>query len=184
MKRRLCAGVLVLMLFFGGHLFANVTTTQYFYLVKQAFPNASEINIFITKSELAREKEKIDRATVQFKLKALIYEIDNSADIGKATKSLNENSILVIYDDNIFANNKNKLYILSKCKEKKISLVTASLDYIESGALLGYVEKDGAKSIILNLTFYDHLKTEFNVEKIQKLGITEVIPQDYLTSAQ
>ena len=117
-------------------------------------------------------------------MKAVIYEIDCTADIGKAAKKLTANSILVIYDDFIFENNKNKLYILSKCKEKKISLITSSMDYIQSGALPGYVEKDDKKSIILNVTYYNHLKAQFNIETIQKLGVTEVIPGDYLTSAQ
>ncbi len=184
MKQKFCLVGLVFMLLFGGRLFAEVTTTQYFYLVKQPFPQASEISIFITKKKLASEKEKIDRATVQFQKKAVIYEIENSVDIGKAIKSVNENSILVIYDDAVFKNNTNKLYLLSKCKEKKISLFTSSLDYIESGALLGFVEKDNKQTIILNITNYDHLKSQFNMEKIQQLGISEVIPPDYLTSAQ
>ena len=184
MKLKICSGVVVFILIFVIPAFAKITSTQYFYLVKQGFPDAGEISIFISKYDLAHEKEKIERATAQFQMKAVIYEIDCSADIGKATKKMAENSILVIYDDHIFENKKNKLYIISKCKEKKIALVTSSIDYIQSGALLGYVENGDKKSIILNVTYYDHLKSHFNSETIQKLGITEVIPQDFLTSVQ
>jgi len=184
MKQKISTGILIFVLFFGIPVFAKITSTQYFYLVKQAFPDAREINIFISKYDLAHEKEKIDRATVQFQMKAVIYEIDSSADIGKGTQKINDNSILVIYDDYIFENKKNRLYILSKCKGKKISLITSSLDYIQSGALLGYVVDNGQRKIILNVTYYDHLKDKFTGETIQKLGVTEVIPKDYLTSVQ
>lgn len=186
MSRRYSALVymLVLILLSSIPAFAKVSSMQLFYLVKQAFPEASEVNIFISKTNLADEKDKIARATVQFQLKALIYDIDNASDIGNGTKKLAENSILIVYDDEVFANKTNKLYILSKCKEKKISLVTSSMDYIQSGALLGYIEETSGKKIILNITHYDHLKDMFTSDVLQKIGVAEVIPPDFLTSAQ
>ncbi|HPG39994.1 MAG TPA: hypothetical protein PLP19_09510 [bacterium] len=178
------AFMLVTVLLFSIPAFAKVSSMQLFFLVKQAFPEASEVNIFISKANLAEEKDKIARATVQFQLKALIYDVDNAADIGNGTKKISDNSILIVYDDEVFANKTNKLYILSKCKEKKISLITSSMDYIQSGALLGYIEENSAKKIILNITHYDYLKEKFTNDVVQKIGVAEVIPPDFLTSAQ
>ena len=176
--------VAVIVLVYALPSFSQISSMQLFYLVKQAFPDAQEVNIFISSDNLRDEKDKIARATVQFQLKAIVYEISSAADIGNSTKKLADNSVTILYDDKVFDNSKNKLYILSKCKEKQIPLVTSSMDYIQSGALLGYVVDAGQKKIILNLTYYDHLKSKFSSEVVQQLGITEVIPKDYLTSAQ
>ncbi len=183
MKIAKMIGVVAGILVFAMPSFAKVSSMQLFYLVKQAFPEAQELNIFISKDNLAEEKDKISRATVQFGIKAIIYDINDASDIGNGTKKMDNNSVLVVYDDNIFENSKNKLYILSKCKEKQIAIVTSSMDYIQSGALLGYIEDANEKTIILNLTHYDYLKDKFTSETIQTLGVKEVIPKDFLTSA-
>ena len=181
MKIRKLLFVLVGILVFTAPTLAKVSSMQLLFLIKQAFPDVQEINVFINSTEMQDELATLTRAATQMQIKANVYEIANAANIGTGIQQIANNSILLVYDDEIFNNTKNKLYILSKCKEKQIAIVSSSNDFIQSGALLGYVDTDGSKKIVLNLTYYDHLKSKFTPDVIQQIGVNQVIPADYLS---
>ncbi len=154
---------------------AEVSALQLFYLVKQVFPAAEEVSVLIGKKDLDGALNGINRASAQFQLKVTVHDVSNAFDIGKAIKDIPDNAILVVFDSPVFEESKNKLYILSKSKDKQISIVTSSRSYIDSGALLGYINDGGEKKIILNLKHSEHLRSQFTDEFIQKVGIAEVI---------
>ena len=153
----------------------SVNALHYFYLVHQVFPEVTDLYIMIDKDRLASEMSKIQSGSAQYSIKTSVYDAENQVDIGKAIRDMKENSYVVIYDDQIFLEKKNMMYILSKCTERQISIITSSREYIEAGALLGYIDDGGSKKIVLNLKHYEHLKEKFTVEFIQKVGIHEVI---------
>ncbi|RMF65746.1 MAG: hypothetical protein D6743_07530, partial [Calditrichaeota bacterium] len=86
------------------------------------------------------------------------------------------NAVLVLFDSPEMSRNKSKLYILSKCKAKHIAIVTSSMDYAESGALLGIVKgADQKVKTILNLKHNGFLRNKFTDDLIARVGIEEVI---------
>jgi len=153
----------------------DVSALQFYYLVKQVFPETQKVTVLITKSDLEKQLKKIERASIQCKVKTEIFDVENSIEIGKAFKRIKPNEILIIFDNELFLNKKNKMYIMSKSKEKQILIVTSSKDYVNSGALLGYITEDGKKKIVVNLKLSTNLKDKFTDELIQKVGIKKVI---------
>jgi len=154
----------------------DVTSLQLLFMVKQTFPECKEVSILITEKLLAKEKNRIARASVQNKIKSTIYVISTSSDIGSALSGISEGSIMVLYSSGVLSKNKSKLYILSKCKPKKIVIVTSSSDYSQSGALLGVLKDENQKlKVVLNLKHNAHLKSTFTPAFIQTVGIKEVI---------
>jgi len=161
-----------------GLLFSaqNPTPLQVFFAIKKIFPETKEISVFLSKKDFEKQKIKIGRAAAQSQLKAKLFPISNSADIGKSLKQFKESSTLVILNSEIFLQNKNKIYILSKCKEKKIKLVTSSKEYSNSGALIGILTgEDGKTHIVLNLKHRPDLQPVFTDTRIQQTGIAEII---------
>lgn len=170
--------VIVILLFSHGLLLSaqNPTPLQIFFAIKKIFPEIGEISVFISKTDFEKQKIKIGRAAAQSQLRAKLFPIGNSADIGRNLKQLGDSSILVIFDSDIFRQNKNKIYILSKCKEKKIKLVTSSKEYSDSGALIGILAgNDGKTHIVLNLKHRPDLQPVFTDARIQQTGIAEII---------
>ena len=107
-----------------------------------------------------------------FNLKAKIYVIESTSAIGNAIKQINPNSLLVIFSSDILNQKSSILYILSKCKEKQILLLTSSLDYSEAGALLGLITDENQKTkLIVNLTHSENLRAKFSQELLQQQGI-------------
>lgn len=111
----------------------DITSFQYMYIIKQVFPKTKEISIFISKDLLQTQQDLINRACAQQQFKAIIYEISNSGDIGRSLKQVGKNDVLLLFPSEVVSKKLNKLYILSKCKEKKISLVTSIPEYSDSG---------------------------------------------------
>ncbi len=153
----------------------EITPLQVFYIVRQGFPEQTEVSVLITEADYHRQEKKIGRAAAQMQLKVTIHVVRNSLDVGKAVKRTPNKSILVVFDNPALTSSKTKLYVLSKCKDKKVSIVTTSQAYSESGALLGvYNEKENVK-IVLNLKKNSHLKAMFSEEVKTKLGVSEVL---------
>jgi ABC-type uncharacterized transport system substrate-binding protein len=169
--------MLALVLLCTGKLFANgVSPMQLFFVLKQVFPEQSKAVIFITKDQFSELEEKINRAAAQNSLKLQVFIIESSAGIGSALNSMEQNSALVIFESDLLLSNTTKLYILSKCKEKQVAIITSSKNYSESGALLAVIkDQEDKPSLILNLKQNEHLKFVFTQELIDKIGFNEVI---------
>jgi hypothetical protein len=168
--------ICLILLFLSGKNFAgDVTFLQLFHIVKQVFPETQNIALLLAKEDLNTKMTKINRAAAMTQLKVKVHTVDNSFEIGKEIKRVKDKSILVVGNSELFNEKKTKLYILSKCKEKEISLITSSRDYVESGALLGLVKSDDGKSeVMLNLKHYAFLREKFTDEFKQEVNITEL----------
>ncbi len=151
--------------------------TQLFYVTRQIFPEAEELIIFLSNEQLSAAKTKINRASAQSKFKSKVYIIENSTMIGQSVQKLPKQSILLIMSSDVLMKNSNKLYILSKCKEKQIAIISPTREYSESGALVGIISnaENNKLDLVLNLKHNEQFKSKFTAELIQKLDIQEVI---------
>ena len=176
-KLKLLPAALILLLCQNSLIFSkDITPLQLLFTVKQAFPDCKELAILISKDLLAKEKKNIARASAQTQMKATIYVVTSSSDIGRALAKISEGSVMVLFGSGVLSKKKTKLYVLSKCKPKKIAIVTSSNDYAQSGALLGVVRDENQKlKTVLNLKHNLHLKSKFTPDFIQTVGIKEVI---------
>ena len=158
-------------------LYANdATPAQFFYVIKNIFPDCEKIAIFVSKDKLAGLEKNIARSAKQFNLKPTVYVIESSSQIGGSISKLSNNSVLVIYCSKLLSKSSSKIYILSKCKKKQITLATTSKDYVNSGALLGLITStENNLDLMANLKQNEHLKSRFTPELIQKIGFKEVI---------
>lgn len=172
---RMAMGLLFLMLSVS---MAGKTASplQVFFTMKQVFPELKEASIFISKEVFEAEKTKISRAALQTQIQAQVYPIESPKDISKHLRNMADESVLIVLAGGILDDKSSKLYILSKCKEKKIAIVTNSADYTESGATLGVVAgEDGKMAPVLNLKHSPHLKAKLSQAMLQKAGIAQVI---------
>ena len=160
----------------GSGLEKDANASQFFYMIKQLFPDINDVSVFLSEESLANQKTIMDRAAAQYKLKVKIFIIDTSIDVGKRIRELGENSVLVIFNSDVLMKKSTKLYILKNCKGKKIAIFTSSRDYSDLGALMGII-KNGNNSVdlVLNLKHNEHFKPKFTDAFIEKVGISEVI---------
>ena len=154
----------------------EVTPMQVLYTTKQFFPTCSEVAIFSSQEYFQKNKDNIARAAAQNKIKPHVYIVEKSTDIGNALGSIADNSILVVFDSATLDQSNNKLYILSKCKTKRITIITSSPQFSNSGALLGILlDKDQKIKMVLNLKHNSFLKDKFTPDTIAKFGIAKII---------
>jgi len=154
----------------------NVTPRQYFFTIKKIFPETQNIDLLIEESQLDDLKNDIAKAAAQAQLKVKIYPVNDTKSIGKSVKKLKNSGTLVVLPSPVINNNSSKMFILSKCKEKDISIVTESKEYSDSGALLGLFPQEGAKTkIVLNLKHSQELLARFTPDYAKQIGISEVI---------
>ena len=169
-------GIFLVLGWSGVTLAQDANPSQFFGIIKRLFPETGEVAIFISPELIATQKEVIDRSAVQNQIQARIHVVESGIDVGKSIRELQENSLLVIFSSDVLMTKSSKLYILSKCKEKQISIVTSSRDYSESGALLGLVKNEKNRiELVLNLKHSEHLKAKFTEDFIAQAGIKEVI---------
>ena len=169
----------ICLLFCGGSslaLAAEVTPLQLFFLVKQAFPEKTDVSVLITEEVYKSQEQKISRASAQMQLKVNIFIVAGPQDVGKALQKIQDEAVVIVFDGRSLVDQSTRLYVLSKCKDKQIALITTSPDYGESGALICLApdESEGLK-ITLNLKKNINQKDRFNEELVQKLGVTEVV---------
>ena len=142
MKKTLSSFVCIYMLMLATRLFANgVSPLQLLYVVKQVFPDQEQVTVFISKGQFAELEEKINRAAAQSHLKVQVCVVESSSGIGSMLSSMERNSVLVLLESDLLLNSTTKLYILSKCKEKQIAIVTSSKTYSDSGALVAVIKR-------------------------------------------
>lgn len=171
------AGIASIALMLTLPLFANgVTPLQIFYVVKQAFPEQEKVEVLISKEMFAEMEGSINRAAAHNHLKLQVFVVESPIGISDALSGLKPNSVLVLFESALMLNNTTKLYILSKCKEKQIAIVTSSKAYSDSGALIALIQDQTDKpTLVLNLKQNEHLKNRFTQELIEKIGFQDVI---------
>ncbi len=156
--------------------FAKVTWLQYFYAIKKIFPDTKEIAIMLPKDQEASQKAALAKAAVSIGVKVKLYLVEDARSIGSNIKMIPDNSVLVVYDAPVLMEKSSRVYILSRCKEKNITVVTASQEYSDSGALIGLLRGDDGKlKIVVNLKFSPELAAKFTPEFIQKTGVSQVL---------
>ncbi len=176
MKGILASVVLVLCSYVVSFSGENATALQVFFAIKKVFPETQNVSLLISQNLLDQENTKIARAATQTRLTVEIYAVRDAIDIGKKLKKIPENSILVIFASDALSSNSSRLYILSRCKEKNIEIVSTSEDYTNSGALLGILLNEQHKvELILNLKHSQVLASKFTKEFIQQTGINQII---------
>jgi|GEM_PF-2506083 len=168
--------VFILIFMLSGQVLADdANGTQYITMAKMAFQDAKEISIFISEADLAKEKSTINRAALQNKVQAKIYVIKSSLDVGKRMRELPDGSVLVVYQSEVLAKKSTQLFILKKCKEKQVGVITSSAEYSELGALIGLVKTGPRFELVLNLKQNDWAAARFPSDVIERLGIARVI---------
>ena len=154
----------------------EISALQLLYLVKQAFPEKEQVEVFINKDEYKEKETNIKVASAQMKFKINVHLIEQATDIGQAFGKIADNSLLVIFTAEVFNKSSARLYVLSKCKDKQVAIITTSKEYSDSGALLCvYKDENAQLKVVLNLKKNEHLKDRFTEEVIQKAGIQEVV---------
>lgn len=179
MKKTAISGLLSLLFIASGVYSAaasDVSALQLLFTVKKVFPSVSEVNILVPEKSLSKVENAIARAATQTKLNAVIFIIERNADIGASIRKMGSKSVLVVIGEDLLSEKSSKLFVLSKCKEKQIALVSSSKSYSDSGALLGVLPgADKKVGLVLNLKHNQHLKSRFTAETIAKLGFNKVI---------
>lgn len=172
--------VLLITILFGsfGQVFArNATAAQYLYMVNKILPEKQNVAVFMSKDMVEKEKIKLERAAATFKLKVTIYIIESPRNIGESIKSIDENTALVVYETPVLEDKSSKMFIISKCKEKNIPIVTPSAEYVKAGAFVGIIvdEKFKMSQLMVNLQNYSQFESKFTEEFSLALGVTEII---------
>ncbi len=154
----------------------EVSPIQFLFTIRRIFPDQKKLTVFISQSKLEKVKPLLVRAAAQNKFNVKVHIIESTTDIGKSFREIDNNIILLIFDSPVLNHRKNRLYILKKCKEKKISIITSSKEYSDSGALLALlVNAENKIDVVVNLKHCKHLKDKFTEEFIRQNGIKEVI---------
>lgn len=154
----------------------SVSWTQYFFAIKQIFPEIKNVSILLTEEAVQSQKKSITRAAAAFKVKVKLFPVKDTRDIGSELKMVEDGGVLIIFDDPLLMEKSSMFYILSKAKEKNISVVSGSKNYAEAGAFLTLVKDNSKKlKIVVNLRFKPEFASKFTPEFRQKLGVSEVL---------
>ncbi len=176
MTRRISFCCILLIFVVSNILAKDISSRQYFFTVKKIFPGTNNVNVFIQSSELEGMRDEIAFAATQAQLKVKIYSISDFKTIGASLRDLEKSSTLVIYPSAILTEKSSRLFILKKCKEKEIAVISSSQEYSDSGALLGILAKQGQKTkLVLNLKHSEFLSSVFTPDYAKQVGISEVI---------
>jgi len=149
---------------------------QVFYSIKKILPEAKKVGVFIPEELFKAEETKIARASKQMGMEVKVYLIKDTKSIGKNMKNLKDIDILVVYNDPVMTAKSSMMFILSKCKDKEIPIISSSEDYSKAGALIFLGRDDNNKIYyVLNLKHTAYLAAKFDDASIEKLGIAKLI---------
>jgi ABC-type uncharacterized transport system substrate-binding protein len=155
---------------------SDVSALQLLFTVKKVFPQADEVNVLVPSNFFSREEQSIKRASTQTGIQPVIFIIERNSDIGASIRKMGRNSVLIVYGEDLLSERNSKLYVLSKCREKRIALISSSKSYSDSGALLGVLQgADKKVGLVLNLKHNHHLAPHFTPELIAEIGFSQVI---------
>jgi hypothetical protein len=178
MKHRIISIAIALMfvLQIGSAVAQDANAYQFFFTIKQFLPETKDLTVFISKEKLGEEKDKIERASAQNQMKPKIYVIESAFELGKIVTKLPSNSALLVYNSGVLMKKSTIMYVLSKCKDKNIAVVTSSREYSDLGALLGLIKDDANKvNLVLNLKQNETFQSSFSDAVIEQAQFAEVI---------
>ncbi len=160
-----------------GNVFAGQPTfLQYFFSIKKVLPDTKIVGVFLPESEYSAQKNKIALASQRSGIKSKVFLINDMKSIGKSMQELSGIDILLVYNNPLMMKKASRMFILSKCKDKSIPIITSSEKYSKSGALLGLLKgDDGHSKIVLNLKHSPKLASVFTDDYVKKAGIAERI---------
>jgi ABC-type uncharacterized transport system substrate-binding protein len=176
--RTLRLTILLLLVLSTSQLFArNATAAQYLYMISKVIPEKKKVAVFMSRDLVEKEKGKLQRAAATFGVTVTIYVIEGARSIGTSLKKLSGDDVLVVYETSVLVQKSSKMFILSKCKEKGIPVVSPSEEYAKAGAFIGIFvnEKFKMTGLIINLQNHADLAPKFTEEFNVSLGITEVL---------
>ncbi|RMH64986.1 MAG: hypothetical protein D6677_03490 [Calditrichaeota bacterium] len=168
----LCLFVLV-----GSLSAKNATAAQFLYMINKILPEKKNVTIFMSPDVLDKEKPKLERAAATFGMKVKIFLVENARSLGEGFKQVGDDNVLVVYENSVTSQKSSKLFILKKCKERNIPVVTPMASYSESGAFLGIIvdEKFKMKDLLVNVQNYAEYAPKFTEEFNMAVGVTQVI---------
>ncbi len=160
-----------------GNVFAGQPTfLQYFFSIKKVLPDTKTVGVFLPESEFSAQKNKIAQASQRAGIKTKLFLINDMKSIGKNMQKLSGIDILLVYNTPLMMKKASRMFILSKCKDKNIPIITSSEKYSKSGALLGLLKgENGRSKIVLNLKHSPKLASVFTDDYVKKAGISERI---------
>ncbi len=173
---KLIAALLILGAVTQG-LAKDATAAQYLYIIKKVLPEVKTVSVFLSSDQVDKAKGKFARAGATFGFKVKIYLVDSQKNIGENLKNISNSSVLIVYDTPTLMKKSSRMFILSKCKEHNIAIITSSADYSASGAFLGVIVNDKfkIKDLLVNLQNYSRFASIFTDEFKLALGVTKVI---------
>jgi len=175
--KKLFSILLLLIVFVNAAVFAQeASPSQYFYVIKKLLPDTKSVSIFMDPELIIKEKVSINRAALQNNLKVRIYPISTPIDIGKNIRQLKDGSILIVYSSDVLTSKSSVAYVLKKCIEKNVTVVSSSPLYSDLGAFLGLIKgEDNKLKIVVNFKQYANLQNNVMQERMQLVGVTQVI---------
>ncbi len=169
---------ILLLVFLLAH-FASAkepTFLQYFFSIKKVLPSAKTVALFIPGDVYQAQQQKIARAAKQSNLKVEVFQVSDTRSIGQQMKLLKEVDILLVYNTPLLTQKSSIMFILSKSKDKQIPVISASQDYVKSGALIGLLHDENNRTeLVLNLKHTPYLASHFTDDVLQKIRATQII---------
>jgi ABC-type uncharacterized transport system substrate-binding protein len=160
----------------GQVLGKDVTYLQFFYMIKNIFPETKEVAIFLPKDIQEQEQSKIASASVKMGLTIKLYLISDMSSIRSNLKLLPAKSVLLVYTDPLLMEKSNRDHIINSCAEKQIPIISSSQEYITAGALIGLlIDESNKLKVVINVQQYPQIASLFSEEFTQKIGAAEVI---------
>ena len=176
MKRIVKLTILAILLGLGSVIAKSPTYMQYFYSVKQVLPEAKQIAVFLTKDKYEADKDALNKAAQRTQLKVKVLLASDMKSIGQGINNMGAVDVLLVSDAEVLNKKASRLFVLSKCKDKKVPIISASEEYSQQGALIGLLKgENGRSKIVLNVKHAPYLASRFTEEFNKKAGIKELI---------
>jgi len=174
--KRLSVILLLFFLFIQTSTAKEPTFLQYFFSIKKVLPSARMVALLIPGEVYQAQQQKIMRAAKQSKLKVEVFRVSDTRSIGQQMKLVKDVDILLVYNAPVLTQKASVMFILSKSKDKQIPVISASQDYIKSGALIGLTHGENNRTqLVLNLKHTPYLASHFTDDVLQKIRAAQII---------
>ena len=149
----------------------DASPSQFFYVIKKLLPETKSVSIFMDPEIIDKERVSLNRAALQNQLKVKIYPIASPIELGKNIRQLSGGSVLVVYTSDVLTSKSSAAYVLKKCIEKNITVVSSSQLYSDLGAFLGLLRgEDNKLKIVVNFKQYANLQSNVTADRLQLVG--------------
>jgi len=153
----------------------DASPAQFFYVVKKLLPDMSKLTIFMNPDNVEGLKGSINRAALQNHITVKIFPVSSAIELGKHIRQLPEASVLIVLSSSVLTQKSSAVYVLKKCIEKNIAVVSSSQAYSDLGAFLSLIKGPEGMNVVVNMKQYADLKSKVTQENLQLAGVTQVI---------